>query len=104
MGTLANSEDPDKGCIMRHFIRICTKIKLIFRERERNANFFEIITCEPSMDHPDFIVHVCGCMENSIGLKRVKYACIMHQLFVTTQPKTQPPPNHGAGGGGGIVE
>ena len=36
-----------------------------------------ILTCDPSIDHPDFIV--CSFMENSIGLKSVNlvYQCIL---------------------------
>ena len=73
MGTLANSEDPEKMWHNATFHQslncLHAKTKLI---SERNANvqyFFEIITCDP-MDYPDLIVS--NIMENSIGFKRVK--------------------------------
>ena len=49
------------------------KMSNCWKSRALAHMFFEILTCEPSidvMDHPDFIV--CSFMENSIGLKRVK--------------------------------
>ena len=53
MDTVASSEDPD--------------------EMPHKGACLEIISQDLwkcTMDHPDFIV--CSCMENSIGLKRVK--------------------------------
>ena len=73
MGTLANSEDPDKmphDAAFHQGLLCLPRKKLIFRER--NTIFWEIIICDPSiytMDHPIFIV--CSFMENSIGLKKI---------------------------------
>ena len=68
MGTLANSEDPDK---MPHNGAFHQGLHCLLGQ-ERNIIFLEIINCDPSvytMDHPDFI-NVCRLMENSIGANR----------------------------------
>ena len=69
MGTLANSEDPDK---MQHYATaLFAMIKSTFREK--NTLILEIIiksvTPIYTMDHPDIIV--CSFMKKSIDLEWV---------------------------------
>ena len=75
MDTLTNSLDPDE---MPHNAAFHQGLHCFLRENRSSEKeiqyYFEIITCDTSiyaMDHPDFIV--CGFMENSFGLKRVKW-------------------------------
>ena len=69
--TLANSEDPDE---MAH-------------NQKKKYIFVEIIINDPStytMDNPDFMV--CGFMENSIGLKKVKTIILMQIVMIKIRP------------------
>ena len=64
MGTMTNNEDPGLHCLLR---------QNQYSEKEIQIFFFQILTRDPSiytMGHPDLIV--CGFMDNSIGLKRVR--------------------------------
>ena len=75
MGTLANSEDPDE---MPQNAAFHQGVHCLLRQNQSSEKaihyFLKIINCDPStyiMDHPDFIV--CSFVENSIGLKTVKF-------------------------------
>ena len=75
MGTLANSENPAEMLHAAAFHQGLHCLLKQNRSSEKATHFFlKFIICDPSiyiMDHPDLTV--CSFMENSIGLKRVKF-------------------------------
>ena len=69
MGTVANGEDPDEFHQGLHYF-----LRQINHQRKQYKIVLKIIICDPLIyiiNHPDLTV--CSFMENSIGLKRVKF-------------------------------
>ena len=74
--TLANSEDPDEMPHHAAFHQGLHCLLLQSQSSETYTIFGEIITCDPlryTMDHPDFVIHVCSFMETFTGLKQGSY-------------------------------